>query len=287
MSCLTPLTVMRPREEWMPNNEFSTSSRVVPCGSCPECLKQRQKDWIFRLQYEQKQSQSSCFLTLTYEEAPMTENGLMTLRYQDVQKFLKRLRLENPNRQLKYYCVGEYGTQGLRPHYHLILFNVRHYLLERKRLVLDIWRGGSWKDAQPGIIQIDACTSGSIGYVCGYLNKGKHTRLNGLPFNDDRQPMFSKMSKGLGANYLTDKTVNYYKKKLEPYLITQDGIKQRIPRYYKDKMFSDQEKAIISEKAKTYLNEKLDDCDQVKEVLAKKNIIQNFERRQKLNRKSL
>lgn len=66
---------------------------------------------------------SSSFLTLTYDERhlPKTKDGLSTLKKEDVQKFIRRLRKNVPNK-IRYYCSGEYGDDFSRPHYHMCLF---------------------------------------------------------------------------------------------------------------------------------------------------------------------
>lgn len=229
---------------------FENAAVQVPCGKCRICLKKRQRDWIFRMQKELQRSTSSCFLTLTYEQAPLSENGLMTLRSQDLTKFFKRLRLKSPNK-LKYYAVGEYGSKYSRPHYHAIVFNLPQHLIARSDRIESIWHGGSWNGALPGIIQVDACTAGSIGYVAGYCNQGtwtpEHDRDTGLI--DDRRPHYSAMSKGLGWNYLTPNMVKYHVQNKIGYVTTPGGGIQRLPRYFRDKIFSKLEREEMAREA--------------------------------------
>ncbi len=40
-----------------------------------------------------------------------------------MQLFIKRLRKYFNNNKIKYFYCGEYGTQTLRPHYHMIVYN--------------------------------------------------------------------------------------------------------------------------------------------------------------------
>ena len=47
------------------------------------------------------------------------------LHYPDIQRFIKRFRQyakRNYGASLRYYIIGEYGTNSLRPHWHLLLF---------------------------------------------------------------------------------------------------------------------------------------------------------------------
>lgn len=139
----------------------------VPCGKCNFCLQNRRADWTFRLRQELKKSKSSYFLTLTYEEKNVTRNpesGLPELSKRTLQLFIKRLRKENARLvpwPLRYYAVGEYGTQTERPHYHIIIFNLSQEL--SKRLV-DIWLLGQ--------CHVGDVSAASIHYVTKYhVNK--------------------------------------------------------------------------------------------------------------------
>ena len=68
--------------------------------------------------------------------------------------------------------------------------------------------------------------------------------------NDDRVKEFQLMSKGLGKNYLTENMIRWHKNDLENrmYIPMQDGKKIAMPRYYKDKMYTESEKNRISRK---------------------------------------
>jgi hypothetical protein len=210
----------------------------------------RQKDWIFRMETELQRSTSGCFLTLTYEQPPVSENGLFTLNSQHVTKFMKRLRKRN-KMPIKYYSIGEYGSKFKRPHYHLIVFNLSNALISRSERICSIWHGGKWeRNVIPGIIQVDPATSGTIGYVAGYCQQGtwkpEHDTDTGL--FDDRRPHYSTMSKGLGANYLTQKQIEYHRKNELLTICRPGGYLQRLPRYYASAIFNRQEREAIIEK---------------------------------------
>lgn len=250
MQCLTPVTVLRPYRKM--NKRFEDAAVQVPCGKCRICLSKRQRDWIFRMEKELQRSSSACFITLTYEHPPTTQNGLYTLQSQDLTKFFKRLRIKARKAKIRYYAVGEYGSKYRRPHYHAIVFNLPRYLIERSDLIESVWHAGNWPDGvKPGIIQVDACTSGSIGYVAGYCNQGTwvpdHCADTGLI--DDRRPHYSAMSKGIGQNYLTPKTIEYHVSKKIGFIQTDDKHIQRLPRYYRDKIFSRAEREQMAREA--------------------------------------
>lgn len=204
----------------------------VPCGKCPPCRMARINMWSFRLMQEEKKSLSAYFLTLTYDttKVPITPRGYMTLKKDDVTLFIKRLRkrhqAKNILERVKYYYCGEYGTEKMRPHYHMIIFNTEPEHIE-----------ATW---QQGAVHYGQVTGASVGYTLKYMNKIKKIPLHR---NDDRIPEFSNMSHFLGLNYLTPAMVNYHKTALaERYHITIEGGKKiALPAYYKRKIYQDDE----------------------------------------------
>lgn len=237
MACIAPIHIENPRP-------LSQEERFipVPCGKCPNCLKRRAAQWIFRLKQQDKVSSSAHFVTLTYgeESVPISPNGFMTLRKTDVQKFFKRLRKANGKRSIiKYYLAGEYGSTFKRPHYHIILFNARPE---------DVT--ASW---QFGGVDIGNVSGASVGYVTGYVHKGKvvpeHKR-------DDREKEFSLMSKGLGLNYITQATKNYHWADPDRMYIVESGnTKVAMPRYYRDRLYIEEDVKRLGKKLRYKIEE--------------------------------
>jgi hypothetical protein len=154
----------------------------------------------------------------------------MNLDKKHFQDFMKRLRKRSLIK-LKYYACGEYGGASLRPHYHAIMFNSNPE---------DIM--ASWTFGQHYFGDVSGA---SIGYVLKYMSKKGRIPLHA---NDDRLPEFSLMSKGLGANYMTDQMVKWHKNDLieRMHLVLKDGRKIAMPRYYKDKIYTDTERERIA-----------------------------------------
>ena len=100
---------------------YATKLVTVACGKCVECLQVYADEWSFRIMDECSCWQESCFITLTYNNEHLPEYG--TLVKKDLQDFLKRLRRKLEPRRIRFFACGEYGSKGLRPHYHLIVFN--------------------------------------------------------------------------------------------------------------------------------------------------------------------
>jgi hypothetical protein len=206
---------------------------------------------------EGERSETALFVTLTYDTkyVPLTKNGFMTLNKRDIQTYMKRLR-KLTDKKLKYYVCGEYGSKRYRPHYHLIIFNADP---------LDVEKAWSFYKAGVGYVPIGSIYIGevneaSIGYTLKYMQKpGKIPRHK----NDDRLKEFSLMSKGLGQNYLTNNMINWHKNDLvnRMYVPLVGGKKISMPRYYKDKVYSDTQKLIINNHMKIVLSEEQEKQD--------------------------
>lgn len=227
MKCITPFTAKDKENQSIP----------VDCGKCPNCIKKRTSQWSFRLRKEGDNSSSSYFITLTYNtiHIPITKNGYMTLKPEDITKWIKRLRKVNKEK-IKYYYVGEYGGQTNRPHYHMIIYNADINLIDK-----------TWN---LGAIHYGEVNGASIGYTLKYMIKDSRIPMHK---NDDRLPEFGRMSKGLGAQYLTDNIIQWHQNQAA--LLTRlccmiDGKKIPMPRYYKEKIYSEAQKWLIQLEAK-------------------------------------
>lgn len=216
----------------------------VPCGKCNYCLETKRADWSFRLNQEQKVSVSAKFLTLTYDDVHVnndtpgcvrvSRDGYPQLCERDLQLFTKRLRKANAeinDYSLRYYSVGEYGTRTFRPHYHSIMFNLHPNLFMK---VTDIWG--------LGMCRVDECEPASIHYVTKYV-------INRVTDAQGRTSPFAFMSKrpGLGVNYLATHT-QWHRAAMRNYTEV-NGQKSRIPRFYKNRLFTDRERETLASEA--------------------------------------
>lgn len=250
--CITPLTIKNPK----PNLDGTGTHMEVPCGKCVPCIKRRASQWTFRLLQQELVSKTSAFITFTYDEdnLPLSQNGLPSLNTTDYQLYMKRQRKKIAKEYgkefwktnaIKYYLVGEYGAKTERPHYHAIMFNLPNYYLINEHRIEELWKKGR--------VQVDEVTPASIRYVTGYLHKQLYWSNKGD--QDDRTREFSRMSKGIGENYLTEARIKSMQSKLNPYMTIEDGLKLPTPRYYKNKVFNESQLAILAEKGKKYLEE--------------------------------
>jgi len=204
----------------------------LPCGKCPECYARRISAWSFRLRKQGQISETAHFITLTYNTntVPISKHGFMTLDKTDIQKFVKRLRkMHTENTKISYYVCGEYGTKTKRPHYHAIIFNAD---------INDIENAWKLNNEPLGDIHCGDVSGASIGYTLKYMCKPKQIPQHQ---NDDRQKEFSLMSKKLGSNYLTTEMVQWHQNDLlnRMYVPIEEGKKIAMPRYYKQKIYTD------------------------------------------------
>lgn len=201
MRCPTPLNLPDPYGS-------SKKDRIqVPCGRCGACKANRRSEWSFRLAQELKDSHNAFFITLTYsdEDLPyeyvdkktgeIITSPVPTLEKIHFQNFLKKIRTTTKREfptmpvQLRYYCVGEYGTQTQRPHYHAIMFNMRW---EYARNLSRFWKFGHH--------HIGQVTDQSIHYVSKYHVDREYWKDDKI----GRQRSFATMSRkpGIGYNYV-------------------------------------------------------------------------------------
>lgn len=150
---------------------------------------------------EATQHEVNTFLTLTYSDEKLpTDRSLVPEHLRD---FFKRLRHRG---KFRYFAVGEYGEQSLRPHYHAALFGFAgcEWKQTRRRItccprcsdVAQIWGFGN--------VYLGQMETASAKYICGYVTK-KMTQP-GHPLLQGRHPEFARMSRhpGIGATAMDD-----------------------------------------------------------------------------------
>lgn len=218
----------------------------VPCGKCIPCLKRRQSDWVFRLTHEYKSSISGYFITLTYDEDHVPTrliDGAVrnVLCKRDIQLWLKRLRRHIEPYRVRYLLCGEYGPTTLRPHYHVILFNFPVHL-DVVKVVNDSWN--------KGFTVTKLINPNHFGYVAKYVNSYSELPKY-LRGKLERPFMLCSRRPAIGLNYLTPEVSDYFRKSLS---ITAriGGSIFSLPRYYRNKLFDDDMKAVISERSESY-----------------------------------
>ena len=90
---------------------------TVQCRHCEQCKGHRRRRLLGQVLAEQKTADTTLFVTLTYGGGYDNEAAYF-LNYKDVKLFLKKLRKKH---KFRYLCVGEYGEEGSRAHWHLLM----------------------------------------------------------------------------------------------------------------------------------------------------------------------
>lgn len=225
MYCLRPIEVRIKTKSGL----YTGKTRIVPCGKCPNCLKNYQHQWIVRLKEQLKASEAAYFVTLTYSDNPVN-----SFDKKECHMFLDRLRQRCKYKKatLKYFLISEYGSRTGRAHHHALLF-LDKYLDGFSVLVLKSWR--------KGFVQVGSCTAASIAYCTKYVLKDYPNDLDWSQYPEKYNPDRCRLiSQGLGRAFLSDAMVKYYKDVNALYYV-DDGVMSQMPRYYYDKIFSEEE----------------------------------------------
>lgn len=251
-----------------------------------DCKIRKSADWATRATHEATLHEKNAFLTLTFSDDGLALRELQRgthpydLDLQDWQLFAKRLRKALKTYQLggfRFFMVGEYGDDALRPHYHALIFGQDFKETE----------DANWKDDQGhpawtsrivekcwpyGFHEVKEMVPETINYVCKYVQKKLHgERLkNSLERIDSAtgesvgvRPEFATMSRGRGEI----KGIGHgWWKKYGAEVFPDDfvvlkGKKLPVPRYYYDKLKTENEDLAleVAEKRKTAAQKRVAD----------------------------
>ena len=221
----------------------------IPCGKCVSCRLNYSRQWACRILCEAKlYSSSECwFITLTYapeaEPLLLTSKGTLTLRRKHIQDFKKRLRT-NAYRQLgiegiRTFECGEYGTNSMRPHFHIIVFglplndlvyffsNELGDILYRSAFIENCWNYGQ--------ITVGELNFRTASYTARYIMK-KQKGDDSIIYDDlGILPPFLSMSlrPGIGKDYFVRNAETIYQ---DDKIYLPNGSLTTPPRYF-DKLY--------------------------------------------------
>lgn len=249
MQCLKPVCVplsddqrkIRFEKVYMPIEYRFATKIYVPCGSCEACLVNRRSQWTFRLKEELRSSKSCYFVTLTYDDDKLPFSRAYGDRSKpiapnvckrDVQNFLKRLRKSIYPFKIRYYLVSEYGPKTFRPHYHMVLFDFPHELKNK----LDEYLETSWGN---GFIRVDPISDARIHYVTGYCLDGSQ-----VPDHLEKNFMLCSRKPAIGSRFLdVPGVVDFCESNTSDIWAFSSSGGQvnhvKIPRYYRERLFSE------------------------------------------------
>ena len=190
----------------------------VACGKCYECRKKKARDIDTLLARED-------FIGgLIREYGFSDENNIATLA---LRKFLERCR-KKTGKSLKHWCVTELGEDRGRIHLHGIFFGNN-----AAELALEKWRYGY-------IFIGNFVNEKTINYISKYMLKDD---LNNREFTGKVLT-----SAGMGKQYFErgDWKFNKYNgKDTREYYVFKNGTKAMMPRYYRDKIYNEEEKELL------------------------------------------
>lgn len=199
---------------------------LLPCGKCAFCIKKAIDAWCLRLKHEMEVSENAYFVTLTYRDEDLPEGGELVKN--DLQVFMRSMR--DKRKGLRYFAVGEYGSESGRPHYHAVLFNVDPGDIAR-----------SWPH---GFVKGNKATMGRIRYMVQYMAMPQNVSM--------KQPPFRIMSRrpGIGFNYV-EKMKHWHRARCDS-VVYDFATPNAMPRFYRDKIFDDSMKLDLQERALAY-----------------------------------
>lgn len=222
-----------------PIKDIRTTYVPVGCGRCIECLTQKARSWKIRLYEEIKEHKNGKFVTLTFTEQSLFEIGKKVTgkdiydKDNNIATYAVRHFLENWRYKYKksprHWLITELGqTNTERIHLHGIIFTNK--VEEIKKL----WRYGNVWIGQ-------YVNQKTINYITKYLTK------TDLKHKEYRPKVLT--SKGIGSYYIirneNSKRNKYNKEKTRDYYLTETGHKVALPTYYRNKIYTDDEKEIL------------------------------------------
>lgn len=194
---------------------------LVPCRRCIGCRLDYSRRWADRLMLELDHTGKALFFTLTYDDEhlspAMYDDKLdvmwSTLVKKDLQDFNKRLRYYFSDKEIRFYAVGEYGEQTLRPHYHGIYFGldlldfpdaeIKFYNNHYQPIFTSEKLSSIWKN---GLCSIGNVSWQSCAYVARYNLKKLASGDDDSALSRNCLPEFSLMSRnpGIGGYFIDD-----------------------------------------------------------------------------------
>lgn len=233
------------KDKWVDD----TRVLMVPigCGKCMECMKQKKNEWRVRLLEEIKNNNKIAhFVTLTYsnEEYSKFFNEHMSdtklqgydlyneIATKSVRYFLERWR-KDTGKSVKHWLITELGHVGTENiHLHGIIWTNKS-----PEYIKNKWKYGYiWDSVESGGYVNDI----TVNYITKYC-----TKID-LDHKEYKPKILT--SKGIGSNYT--KTNRFKKHKFKQghtkdFYITPQGNKIQNPIYYRNKLYSDNQKELL------------------------------------------
>lgn len=213
----------------------------VGCGRCMECRKQEARKWQLRMLEDIRHNKNGIMVTLTFSDESIKEltdeirkrrgyevrgydldNEIATIA---VHRFRERWRKEH-KKSVRHWLVTELGHNGTENiHMHGIVWTDK----DREEIKKHWKYGFVWLG--------DYTTEKTVNYIIKYVHK----------IDADHKEYKAKIltSAGIGAGYMSREDVkgNAYKEgETREYYRTRTGHKMGLPVYWRNKIYSDEER---------------------------------------------
>lgn len=216
----------------------------VPCGQCIECRQNKAREWQCRLAEEIQTHKYNYFVTLTFAPKELEEickkTGLKecnAVAGYAVRHMLERYRKDNKT-SLRHWLITELGHEGTeRIHLHGLLFTETE--LEMGPINDNNLR--TWKYWKYGHIYVgDYVNEQTINYISKYITK----------IDTDHKGFIGQIlaSPGIGKAFIErledfkSTRYDYVPKNASDYYRLQNGCKIKLPRYYKNKLYNEEQR---------------------------------------------
>lgn len=249
----------------------------IGCGKCMECMREKAREWRIRLSEEIKDYKNGVFVTLTFSDEEIRKlqidiqrkqirvkdgiksrsidkNGKERVRYKykvydkqiqlkgyetdneiatlAVDRMLERWRKKH-KKSVRHWLITELGHEGTENiHLHGIIFT------DHKEDIEKMWKYGYVWD---GYEEYENYVNGAtVTYITKYITK---TDID----HKEYKPKVL-CSDGIGAGYLKrhdSKTNRFNGKKTQDYYQSENGHRQALPIYYRNKLYSDEQREYL------------------------------------------
>jgi hypothetical protein len=253
--CLYPTLIKNPKYKANKKNGGIAPVPVDPrviyvpigCGNCMECRKKKAREWKTRLSEEARTNPNGRFVTLTFNTESLQElskecigegytldNQIASLA---VRRFTERWRKEH-KKTIRHWFITELGQNNTEHiHLHGIIWH-NEDLETTMNKIERIWKYGYvWKWKENRGRKINYFNERSANYMCKYVMKIDHKH------REYKQIILC--SKGIGSGYIKSNRVadNVYKdEETRDYIKTDNGSKNAMPIYYRNKIYDDEER---------------------------------------------
>lgn len=255
MPCYSPRYVRNQRTSSC-TRQGATFYNLVPCGKCIGCLRAKQMQYSFRLEYEALDPSNKFmrFCTFTFAPEFLPEDNELSKSH--VQHYIRRLKKYLPDGvRVKYFFCGEHGSPDFteRAHYHAILFFSE---IIPERFIAKAWPFGR--------VDVSEVSLARFGYVAKYSMKQL-----GDGSEKWKQPPFMLISNGVGF-YFLELHGDFIRKRYLNSWINASGYNVLLPRIFLERLFPPMDKVHLekfhaSEAAASYFsafvgNKRVLDC---------------------------